>query len=116
MKTFKAYMSPEPSLGGTYSISSGTVGERLKDFSLQEERSIFSEKCFLNAAKTVIEKKMGLKIDHGKNRTLNTLEMYIQDDGTLVEIANDEFFGIMVESKDPEIIKKIFAELNKEET
>lgn len=113
MRPFKLLYSSLPNKGGFYYISSTPPEEGGIDVTHNLQRLKFSEKSFLTCAKSVVESTLGLKKSHQRERTIYTIDLYETENGTLVEIAEDDFFGIVVESKDKQIIDRIFAELKK---
>ncbi|AHI06964.1 hypothetical protein BDW_12320 [Bdellovibrio bacteriovorus W] len=72
-----------------------------------------AEEKFLEDLIEVIENCLLLKKSNQSTGFIQTLKLYETPEGDLVEIANDDFQGIMVESENAEIINKIYERLLK---
>lgn len=81
-----------------------------KDFDKLHENS---EKFFLEDVINIIENCLFLKRIYQPTGYIQTLRLYEAPEGAIVEIANDDFEGIMVESENAEIINKIYERLLK---
>ncbi|NUM41035.1 MAG: hypothetical protein HUU45_05305 [Leptospiraceae bacterium] len=113
-RTYRPLTSDYRGGQGRLSISI-TLVERgdLLDFEKYNKDIDFAEKEFLRDATEVIENRIHLKKSLQKTGSIQTVELYETSEGVIVEIARDEFEGLVVESEDKETINRIFQELLK---
>ncbi|NUN05090.1 MAG: hypothetical protein HUU57_04940 [Bdellovibrio sp.] len=114
MRIFDPKMSMERDAAGRFSIKSYVPNGGsydIEDFSNIRKKS--NEK-FLSAVTNIIENILGLNKSDQPLRTLETIDLYEAPNGHIVEVVQDQFYGLMVESEDKEIIEKIYKELIKE--
>lgn len=106
-------VSPEPSMDGRFEITVRPLDEDPFDISKLLERKVIAEKAFLADVLKTIEDRLSLKKSPKALGTLETIQVYETSLGIPVELVEDQFQGLMVESEDKEIIQKIYQELIK---
>lgn len=72
-----------------------------------------AQSSFLTDATMVIENHLNLKKSNIRPEFDQILQTYETKEGVVVQIVNDEFHGIMIESKNKEVIDKIYEIINR---
>lgn len=116
IKNYTPFMSREPSNAGRFDISVTPPKDNPWSIDRGLEMQIAAEKHFAIDVVKIIEQHFHLKRSLRKEGTLETKALYETAEGILVEIVQDQFEGLLVESKDKEIIQKIYQELVKLQT
>lgn len=112
-KTYKILKSNTLRLDGRQQLAVGipdNIKRTPEDFPKLMD---IAEKKFFEDLIEVIENCLFLKKSNQRTGFIQTLKLYETPEGDIVEIANDDFQGIMVESENAEIIDKIYQRLLK---
>lgn len=108
---YKVLKSFEPGLDNRHYLTATTLDD--DELLEHSEFQTIIEQEFLRDLIEVIENCLFLKKSSQNTGFIQTLKLYETPEGDLVEIANDDFQGIMVESENAEIINKIYERLLK---
>lgn len=113
-KNYKAVKSIEPSKNGRHYLTAWTSDDTKIDdpWDFPHLKEI-AEKYFYSDLIEVIENCLFLRKSTQTTGFIQTLKLYETPEGDIVEIANDDFEGIIVESENAEIIDKIYERLLK---
>lgn len=112
MKNYIARLSAEVTTYGKFYVRASAPASDITIAEINRVGSI-AENSFLKDATMVLEKKLSLKKSNIKPEFNQIIQIYENDDGIIVELVDDDFHGIMIESKNKEIIQKIYQELVK---
>lgn len=109
MTEMKLHFSDESGRNGDYKISFVSTRTEYDPVKYVEEMSEFAA-----LAQRVLDANSELSVSKKRTGHIQTIELYETGSGTLVELVDDDFFGVLIESKDRELLKRILTELNLE--
>lgn len=110
MNLFKPVLSVEPFYSGCHYIKAKIAGEYPSDSSTHKTRYEFTQKAFLAALRKIIAEDSLFKVLDEPKVHMQTIEKYSYQ-AALLEIADDDWQGVVIQSKDRVLLEAILGKL-----
>ena len=108
MKNYTFFRTKNPDRRGVYYVKAKLENTSHLSHTQRFKAVLALEDFFLPLAIDTLENRLFLKKSKTYVGTIETKAVYENAEGTIVEVVEDQFDGLIVESKDQQIIEKLY--------